>query len=433
MSLQKGDGYMENLGLGSTGPQVMLLQSVLKALGFYTGEIDGNFGLNTERAVRRFQRNFSLQSDGVVGELTWRALTPYINGYTRYIVKRGDTFYNIARRFSTTANRITAANPSVSPTRLSVGQSIIVPFGNVVKTNINYTYDILSMNVASFQTIYPFLNVTSIGKSVLGKELKCIRIGNGLNEVFYSASIHANEWITSVLLMKFIENFCRAYVNNGKMYGLNVREVFNSASIYIVPMVNPDGVDLVTGGLDTASDAYQNAKIIAENYPIIPFPDGWKANIDGVDLNLQFPAGWENARQIKFAQGFTTPSPRDYVGNGPLTQPEAISMYDFTLAHNFRLILAYHTQGRAIYWRFLDYLPPQSREIGERFAKISGYLLESTPYSSGYAGYKDWFIQNYNRPGYTIEVGWGTNPLPISQFGTIYSENEGILITGAII
>ena len=421
---------MENLRLGSTGPQVMLLQSVLKTLGFYTGEIDGNFGLNTERAVRRFQRSFSLQSDGIVGELTWRALKPYINGYTRYIVRRGDTFYNIARRFSTTANRIASANPNVSPTRLLVGQSIIVPFGNVVKTNINYTYDILSMNVDSLKTIYPFLTVTNIGKSVLGKELKCIRIGNGLNEVFYSASIHANEWITSVLLMKFIENFCRAYVNNTKIYGLNVREVFNSASIYIVPMVNPDGVDLVTGGLDTTSDAYQNAKIIAENYPIIPFPDGWKANIDGVDLNLQFPAGWENARQIKFAQGFTTPAPRDYVGNGPLTQPEAISMYDFTLAHNFRLILAYHTQGRVIYWRFLDYLPPQSREIGERFAKISGYLLESTPYASGYAGYKDWFIQRYNRPGYTIEVGSGENPLPLEQFEQIYRDNIGILLGG---
>lgn len=429
----KGVEYMENLKTGSYGPQVMLVQSILKTLGFYTGEIDGVFGLNTQRAVRRFQRNFLLESDGVVGKMTWNLLMPYINGYRRYTIKRGDTFYNIARRFATTNARISVANPNVSPTRLFPGQSIIVPFGNVVKTNISYTYDIFSRNIESLKTIYPFLNVTSIGKSVLGKELTCIRLGNGLNEVFYSGSIHANEWITSVVLMKFIENFCRAYVNNTKLYGFDVREVFSNSSIYIVPMVNPDGVDLVTGGMDTSLEAYQNAKIIAENYPAIPFPDGWKANIDGVDLNLQFPAGWENARQIKFAQGFTTPAPRDYVGNGPLTQPEAISMYDFTLAHDFRLILAYHTQGRVIYWRFLDYLPPQSREIGEKFADISGYLLESTPYSSGYAGYKDWFIQNYNRPGYTIEVGWGSNPLPISQFNTIYSENEGILITGAVI
>lgn len=122
--------------------------------------------------------------------------------------------------------------------------------------------------------------------------------------------------------------------------------------------------------------------------------------------------------------------PRDYVGEGPLDQRESLAMYNFTLAHNFRLILAYHSQGEVIYWRFLDYLPPNSEYIGRQFANSSGYLLEDTPYASGFAGYKDWFIQTYNRPGYTIEVGLGENPLPISQFDSIYEKNIGILTLG---
>ena len=151
----------------------------------------------------------------------------------------------------------------------------------------------------------------------------------------------------------------------------------------------------------------------------------------GVDLNLQFPAGWEQAKEIKYSQGFNKPSPRDFVGYGPLTEPESLAIYNFTLRHNFSLILAYHSQGEVIYWQFQDYIPPMSLEIGEQLANSSGYSLEETPYNSSFAGYKDWFIQNYNRPGYTIEVGLGENPLPISQFDKIYNDNIGILILGA--
>ena len=125
----------------------------------------------------------------------------------------------------------------------------------------------------------------------------------------------------------------------------------------------------------------------------------WKLiNITGVDLNLQFPASWDQAKKVKFEQGFISPAPRDFVGTAPLVAPEAIAMYKFTLSHNFRLILAYHTQGRVIYWRYLDYLPPASYYIGEQFSQSSGYTLEDTPYSSSFAGYKDWFIKNYYLP-----------------------------------
>lgn len=158
----------------------------------------------------------------------------------------------------------------------------------------------------------------------------------------------------------------------------------------------------------------------------------WKLiSLTGVDLNLQFPAGWENAKRIKFDLGFTGPAPRDYVGNFPLSAIESKSVYNFTLEHNFRLILAYHSQGEVIYWRFQDFLPPNSEYIGKQFANASGYLLDLTPPESSWAGYKDWFIQNYNLPGYTIEVGLGENPLPLSQFDKIYNDNLGILVLGA--
>ena len=176
--------------------------------------------------------------------------------------------------------------------------------------------------------------------------------------------------------------------------GVNVPNLFEEFTLYLVPLVNPDGVDLVNGLLDSGR-FYRSAIRIAATYPKIAFPDGWKANIRGVDLNLQFPAGWEEAKRIKYAAGYTKPAPRDYVGPMPLSEPESVAMYQFTRMHDFALILAYHTQGEVIYWRYLDYEPEKAYAIAQYFASVSGYTPEETPGESAYAGYKDWFIQQY--------------------------------------
>ncbi len=301
--------------------------------------------------------------------------------------------------------------------------------GSLVPGSVPYTSLLNDAVVAGLVMRYPFIKTGSIGNSVMGRRIPYLVIGEGKTQVFYCASFHANESITTPVLLKFAEEYAESYLAGKELYGVPARELFRSYQLFMVPMVNPDGVDLVNGFL-AAGCYYEQAKRIAGSYPQIPFPEGWKANIDGIDLNLQFPAGWENAREIKFAQGYQTPAPRDYVGEAPLTAREARAVYEFTKEHDFSLILTYHTQGRVIYWRYLDYEPEDSYRIARYFGEVSGYAVEETPVQSGYAGYKDWFIQEYDRPGYTIEAGEGENPLPMTDFADIYRENTGILLGG---
>lgn len=188
---------MITLKLGSTGPMVEFLQNLLQKLGFYAERIDGIFGSNTALAVRNFQRSFGLsQIDGIVGANTWSALQPYIDGALNFIVP----------------------------------------------TNISYSYSILQINLDTLKRLYPFLEIGIVGYSVIGNSIPYVRIGTGPKEVFYSASYHANEWITSPVLMRFLADYCYCYQNNLNIYNISARELYNSTSIYIVPMVNPDGV-----------------------------------------------------------------------------------------------------------------------------------------------------------------------------------------------
>ena len=302
----------------------------------------------------------------------------------------------------------------------------------IVNTDVPITSESCDRMILDIVNTYPFCRSEVLATTVFQRPLRTLVIGNGPRKVIYSAAHHANEWITSLVLLKFAEELAEAIQSGGQIFNVNAQEISDAVTIYMVPMVDPDGVDLVTGAIQSGSVQYAVASRLAENYPSIPFPDGWKANLLGVDLNLNYPAGWLQAREIKFSQGFTRPGPRDYVGRAPLDQVESRALAGYTEFIDPALVLAYHSQGKEIYWQFRDIEVPGARELGELLAQVSGYTLAETPYASSFAGYKDWFIQQFRRPGYTIEVGSGQNPLPISQFDEIYRDNLGILVVAAL-
>ncbi len=168
-----------------------------------------------------------------------------------------------------------------------------------------YRYETVRETIDRLLLYYPFLEAETIGSSVMGKELHVLRMGGGEKEVFYSAGWHANEWITTPLLLRFLEEYAKAAAEGETLCGIDARTLYRGTILYLLPLVNPDGMELATGAL-SAGRYYDRAREIAAAYPGIPFPTGWKANIEGTDLNLQFPADWELAREIKYGQGFSS-------------------------------------------------------------------------------------------------------------------------------
>ena len=300
---------------------------------------------------------------------------------------------------------------------------------SIVQTDIPVTSARVTEYLRALSEAYPFLETQTLASTAFGRPIQAVTIGDGPRRVLYSAAHHANEWLTAAVLLKFIEDYARALQDDAEIGGIRARQLYQDTAVSLVPLVNPDGVDLVTGAV--SEQEREQARLLSEFYPNIPFPDGWKANLNGVDLNLQYPAGWLRAREIKFSQGFTRPGPRDYVGRFPLSQIEAQALADFTQRIDPALVIAWHSQGQVIYWQYGGIRIPGAEALAQRFADVSGYRLEDTPYNSSFAGYKDWFIQTYRRPGFTIEVGTGDNPLPLTQFDGIYAASLPILLAGA--
>jgi len=301
----------------------------------------------------------------------------------------------------------------------------------IVQTGIPITSQANEQYIGALVSTYPFLRTEVLTNTAFQRPVSTLVAGNGPRKVIFSASHHANEWITSLVLLKFAEELAEAIRSGGQIYGRNARELAEQVTVYMVPMVDPDGVDLVAVAIGPGNIQYDLAERLARDYPSIPFPDGWKANLLGVDLNLQYPAGWLQAREIKFAQGFVNPGPRDYVGRAPLNQFETRALAGYTEYIDPALVVALHSQGKEIYWQFKDIFVPGAEALGRKMAAASGYTLADTPFNSSFAGYKDWFIQEFRRPGYTIEVGEGMNPLPLSQFDEIYRDVAPILIIAA--
>lgn len=350
------------------------------------------------------------------------------NVIIEHCVEKGQHIYQIAKMYNTKTWKILTANPLINPFDLKENSTIYVPtMDEIVSTVKPMDYTQLQDTIFNMLKCYPFLKCQTIGKSVDGRLIQALTFGKGSHVVLYNGSHHGNEWISSLLLMKWLESICEAYALNGRIKGYSIKQLFLHSSICIVPMVNPDGVELVINGYNDEDVDIYSMNNFSDSL------DNWKANARGVDLNRNYDAGWSTYKQLERKLNINGPGPSGYSGIRPFSEPESAALAAFTMDLKPELTLSFHSQGRVIYYQFFNETPAVSLQIAMELSRVSGYALENEEASSAYAGYKDWFIHQFGKPGFTIELGSGKNPLPIEQIQQVYEETEELMLLAAII
>lgn len=233
-----------------------------------------------------------------------------------------------------------------------------------------------------------------IGHTYLGRPIYAYEIGCGEPKIIAQYAIHAREYITY-----FLANIHAIELLKNLGYG--------AGTIYIIPVVNIDGVALCLDGIESAGGERENLIKLNDNSADFSL---WKANARGVDLNVNFAARWGTGKYNVLSAGA-----QNYIGSEPNSEPETQALINFTKQISPDITLSWHSKGEVIFYDFYQDFCNKSRD--KKFAKIvsrsTGYKIAKSGKSAG--GYKDWCIENLKIPALTIEVGNEKLPHPIGR------------------
>ena len=293
---------------------------------------------------------------------------------------------------------------------------------------MEFDYNTKLKNILALCEKYTFLKTNIIGKSVVGRDILSVSFGNGSEDVLFAAAFHGNESITATVLMLFLQEICEALCNVEHSYHYELLDIINKRKFHFVPIVNPDGCEISSKGESAAGVFCKRVKKLGkDNF------NKWSANARGVDINHNFNAKWDELHEIERKHAIFGPSNTRFGGVFPESEPETKAITQFCRQNNIIRAYAFHSQGEVIYWDFDKIEVKNAYNIASTLSDASGYALD---YPTGLAiggGFKDWFISEFRRPAFTIEIGKGENPLPDSSSEQIYRKIKKMLFTALFV
>lgn len=264
---------------------------------------------------------------------------------------------------------------------------------------MNFDYGYITRKVTHFE------NSFIIGRTIQNRNIYCIPIGKGKIFAVFAAAFHGLEYLTAPALLSFADEY------------RSMTQYHDKIKLFIIPMVNPDGVDIAIHGIDPANIYHQN---LIKNTGIIDFTSKWQANAMGVDINHNFNADWESI--------YNKPSPSKYGGSYPESEPETRALVKFLKKASPKLFIAFHSQGKEIYYDFNGLENKRSKATAEKIAECCGYKVAVPTGTASFGGAKDWFIKEFHKQAFTVELGIGKNPLSDTQLPFMKEDTKKICI-----
>ena len=290
------------------------------------------------------------------------------------------------------------------------------------------SYQNIHRAVGELKERFPFLKIFPIGKSVLGRSIYAVGIGEIYQGTLFVGATHGMEWLTTLLLFRFLEELLEAADGCRTLADIDVRRALESRSVVWIPCLNPDGVEICLHGAQSAKHLSQFVEKISGGDTL-----HWQANARGIDLNHNFDAGFPELKKLEETAGITGPAPTRYGGTAPHSEPESRSLVNFCTAFQLRQAYSFHSQGEEIYWKYGNHTPARSQLMAQVLASASGYTLAAPVTLASHGGFKDWFIEYLGRPAFTIEIGKGQNPLPVEDLEPIYQKLLEMLLISILL
>lgn len=290
-----------------------------------------------------------------------------------------------------------------------------------------YTYEDMLVDIERLKGKYSLgFNAEVLGTSYDNRDIYLLTVGNPDAEkaMFFTASIHGAEYISSQLIMAQIEYYLDNL--NEKYDNVSFEEILSKVCIYVVPMVNPDSVAINQSGFFAISNEELREQLFKLEYT-----DMWSSNARGVDLNRNFPTvgfGKDNGAK----QEYLGPSFKYYEGEYAASEKETQLIIDFVKSKdNLCAYISYHTKGEVIYWNKGQKgdLYKNTSNIVKIIANLTGYRnIKDYQLKSGID--YEWAILEANIPGCTVEIGDMDSYFPVrqSQWNDIWKRNQYVMI-----